>query len=69
MGVGQNGVLVDGQAGPCMALVHGSVHGSVHGAGWVGGGVVYLFEPVTSLLVGCYLKMDIIPNEQPAFGS
>ena len=29
-------VLVDGQAGPCMA--------SVHGAGWLGGGVAYLAE-------------------------
>ena len=26
------------------------VHGQVHGAGWVGGGVVYLLEPATSLL-------------------
>ena len=32
------------------------VHGSVHGAVWVGGGVVYLCESVTSLLVGCTLK-------------
>ena len=26
------------------------VHGSVHGAGWVGGGVAYLPEPVMSFI-------------------
>ena len=34
-------VLVDGQAGPCMASVHVCCMASVHGAGWVGGGVAY----------------------------
>ena len=40
--------LDNGLAAPYMA--------SVHGAGWVGGGVVYLPEPVTSLMVGCYIE-------------
>ena len=49
--------------------MHGSgawvVHGSVHGAGWVGGGrglfVFGLPNPVTSLLVGCYLN-ELLPG-------
>ena len=44
--------LVDGLAAPCM------VGGAWVGARcWLGGrGLVYLFDPVTSLLGGCYMK-------------
>ena len=39
-------IFVTGKPGRAWVVVHGSVQG----AGWVGEGVVYLCEPVTSLI-------------------
>ena len=44
LGAGGIWVWDDGQAGPCMASVHGWCMASVHGAGWVGGGVAYYYH-------------------------
>ena len=41
LGAGGIWFLVDGQAGLCMASMHGWCMASVHGAGWVGGGLAY----------------------------
>ena len=44
--------LVDGQAALCMASVHG-----IGARCWLGGrGRGLLAEPVTSFMVGCYMK-------------
>ena len=60
MGTGSAGPVfgygTTGKLGHAWHLCMASVHGSVHGAGWLGGSMVYLLEPVTSLLGGCYMR-------------